>query len=235
MSDPAGGPETVLGLDNVPLALPVAGVGPRALAAFVDYVLVAIFAALLVVGGIALATTLGERAWIALALVVLGFFTLEYGYFAGFEIGLAGQTPGKKALALRVVDASGGRATTRGILVRNCVRSVDLFLGVLVMAADPLSRRLGDRLAGTLVVHEPPAERPLLLRRIPRGWEAKDVAVVESFFRRRPHMETARAHALASRLLEAVRRDDPELLAGIPESAADPERALRTALDVEGA
>jgi len=35
--------ETVLGLDNVPLDLPVAGVGPRVLAAFLDYLLQASF------------------------------------------------------------------------------------------------------------------------------------------------------------------------------------------------
>ena len=226
-------PETVLGLDNVRLDLPVAAVGTRVLAGFVDYLVVFVLAAGWTAAMIALGVTLGQRAWLAFAIALVGYFLLEYGYFAGFEVFLDGQTPGKKALSLRVVDQAGGRAETRALLVRNVVRTVDLMVGVPLMAMDPLSRRVGDRLGGTLVVHEVREQRGILVRRVPRGWQARDVAVVESFFRRRHQLEPARRQELARKLLEAVRRDDPELLAG--DTGTYPEQALLRALEIENA
>jgi uncharacterized RDD family membrane protein YckC len=226
-------PETVLGLDNVSLDLPVAGVGTRVLAGFVDYTIVGVVAAGWTVAMVALGVTLGERAWIAVVIALFGYFLLEYGYFAGLEILLEGQTPGKRVLDLRVVDQGGGRAETRALLVRNLVRLVDLMVGVPLMAIDPLSRRVGDRLGGTLVVHETREQRGLLVRRVPRGWQARDVAVVESYFRRRHQLEPARRQEIARKLFEAVRRDDPELLAG--DSGTFPEQALLHALQIENA
>jgi uncharacterized RDD family membrane protein YckC len=226
-------PETVLGLDNVPLDLPVAGVGTRVLAAFLDYLVVMIVAVGWTVAMIALGTALSDRVWIAFAVGILGFFLLEYGYFAGLEIYLDGQTPGKRAMDLRVVDQAGGRAEPRALLVRNVVRSVDLLVGVPLMAMDPLSRRVGDRLGGTLVVHEARERGGLLVRRVPRGWQARDVAVVESYFRRRHQLEPGRREQLARKLLDAVRRDDPDLLAA--SAGLQPEQALQQALQIENA
>ena len=54
------------------------------------------------------------------------------------------------ALRLRVVTAEGGRPGASALLMRNLVRALDLVFGIPLMAVDPLSRRLGDRLAGTL-------------------------------------------------------------------------------------
>jgi uncharacterized RDD family membrane protein YckC len=226
-------PETVLGLDNVPLDLPVAGVGTRVLAGFLDYLVVTIADVGWTVAMVALGTALSDKVWIVVAVAILGYFLLEYGYFAGFELYLDGQTPGKRALGLRVVDQAGGRAEPRALLVRNAVRLVDLLVGVPLMAMDPLARRVGDRLGGTLVVHETREKGGLLVRRVPRGWQARDVAVVESYFRRRQQLEPGRREELARRLLEAVRRDDPELLAAA--AGLQPEQALQQALQIENA
>src|ERR671925_944058 len=105
--------EAILGLDNVALRLPIAGAGSRALAAFVDYLLVSVLTftmiMLLVFSAAAIRTrTAAGGAWLV-AFGIIGFFLLEYGFFAGFEIATGGQTPGKKALGLRVVNAQGGR------------------------------------------------------------------------------------------------------------------------------
>jgi len=224
--------ETVLAMDNIPLALPVAGVGSRALAAFLDYILVAVIA----IAWMFVSVYLGPRLravmrleWV-LAVMIVGSFVLEYGYFAGVEVFTGGRSFGKWALDLRVVSRDGGRASVGALLLRNMVRLLDLLVGVWFMLLDPLARRLGDRLAGTLVVHtRSTQEREIVVGRIPAGWGAREVAVVESLLRRADGMDPARARALAGELLAVIERDDPSLLGDAPPDA-DPLFRLRRAV-----
>ena len=227
--------ETVLGLDNIPLELPVARLGSRILAALVDYLAVwALFAVwVLATTVVGIALDLGQ-GW-RIALVIAGLFAAEWGYFAGMEVATGGRTLGKRAVRLRVVSRAGGRAGAGALAVRNLVRTVDLLIGALLMACDPLSRRLGDWLGGTLVVHaEPrPREREVVLVRIPPGWEASRVAVAEGLLGRAGELDPGHALNLARRVVSWVERDAPELLAGTP-VADDPMTALRLALVAGG-
>jgi uncharacterized RDD family membrane protein YckC len=206
---------TVLGLDNVPLELPIAGPGSRSLAAFLDYLVVGI--AVFAWGALCVAvSTLGtQTGWWMLALFLVGFFVIEYGYFAAVEIAREGQTFGKWAIGLRVVTREAARPGPAAFLIRNAVRSVDLVVGVPLMAVDPLSRRLGDRLAGTLVVYEHASTREMMLRRTPSGWSAQEAALLEAFLWRAPEMEAWRAERLARQLLECIQHDDPALAAEV--------------------
>ena len=210
MDDHVSSETTVLGLDNIPLELPVAGAGSRALAAMLDYLIVGILVILwgFVCMGLGIGAHLG---WWALGLFFLGFFVIEYGYFAGVEIAREGQTFGKWALGLRVVTRDGARPGTAALLLRNAVRSVDLVVGVPLMATEALARRLGDRLAGTLVIHTHSPARETVARRTPSGWDAQDAAVLEMFLRRAHEMEAGRAERLAGQLLETIQADDPDL------------------------
>lgn len=224
-----GPAETVLGLDNVPLDLPIAGAGSRALAAFLDYLVVAAVSILWLVGG-AFAAAWARVGWgWVVAVLVVGLFVIDYGYFAGVEIATGGRSFGKWAIGLRVVARHGGRPAVAALLVRNCVRTVDLLVGVPMMSLDPLARRLGDRLAGTLVVHVRSREPEVVLHRIPRGWGGREVALLESFLRRASDLEPERAQRMARQLLGCIERDDPSLLAGV-ERDPDPIEALRRAL-----
>jgi hypothetical protein len=135
---------------------------------------------------------------------------------------------------LRVVTAEGGTPGAGALLARNLVRSLDLIFGPLLMAVDPLSRRLGDRLAGTLVVHDRPPDAAPVLGRVPPGWGPRELALVEAFLARAGSLDdTAAAWAMADRILERIRRDAPELLAGV-DPRRDPIAAIRQALGVEG-
>ena len=88
----------ILGLDNVPLELPLAGVGSRTLAALLDYLLLLTLLGVWWTGGIA---TMGllelAQGWFW-GILILGSFFLQWGYFTMLEIVMHGQTPGKKAL-----------------------------------------------------------------------------------------------------------------------------------------
>jgi uncharacterized RDD family membrane protein YckC len=222
--------ETVLALDNVPLALPIAGPGTRALAAFLDYLIVSVLAVLWAAGGFWLIAISGRRGAWAVAVVVLGFFVIEYGYFAGVEVGTGGRTFGKWAMGLRVTSRLGAQPGTPSLLIRNCVRSVDLLTGVPMMALDPLARRLGDRLAGTLVLRERKAEAESLLGRVPRGWDGRQIAIAEDFLRRASELEPHRAERLAAQVLSAIEEVDSDLLTGIDRTVG-PVETLRRALD----
>lgn len=78
------------------------------------------------------------------------------GYFALFE-GLFGQTPGKAIVGIRVTDLRGRRASWRAVLIRNVLRVIDSFpsvyvVGVLIARYSVRRQRLGDHVAGTIVV-----------------------------------------------------------------------------------
>jgi uncharacterized RDD family membrane protein YckC len=232
----AGGPSetTVLGLDNVPLDLPIAGAGSRALAVFLDYLVIGIVVLIWGVVCIVGSTIGGGAGWWMLALFLVGFFLIEYGYFAGVEVTREGQTLGKWALGLRVVTREGGRPGTAAFLVRNAVRSVDLVVGVPLIVLDPLARRLGDRLAGTLVVHTQAPARETVLHRTPRGWNAQETALLENFLLRAPDMESWRADRLARQLLACIEHDDPALASEMDRSKG-PVEALRRVMEAGGA
>lgn len=217
----------VLGLDNIRLALPIAGVGSRVLAAFVDTLIVFVGLAL---WGLALVFLLPEELgdW-RIALFVIGYFVIDQGYFATSEIATRGRTLGKRAVGLRVVARDGGTAGASAYLLRNLVREIDVLIGVFLMAFDPMSRRLGDRLGDTLVVHEETGRRDVTLGRIPPGWSAREVALAESFFARTGELDLDQALFLARRFNGWLARDAPELLAGA-DPDGEPIAALRDAL-----
>jgi uncharacterized RDD family membrane protein YckC len=225
--------ESILALDNIRVDLPVAGAGSRCLAGLIDICAVAVLELLWVLLCWALMTWV-NGSW-GLAAAVAGIFLVEWGYFAGMEIATGGRTLGKRALGLRVVTAEGAEAGAGSLLVRNLVREIDYLAGVPLMASDPLARRLGDRLAGTLVVHEERRRRVLLLGRVPPGWAARDVAVVEGFLARAGELHDAAARdEMARRLLARVERDAPELLAGLGRPGIEgPVAMLRQALAAE--
>lgn len=225
--------ESILGLDNIRLDLPVASVGSRSLAAFLDYLVLGALAFLWILICVFVFVPLLSN--LVPVFLIAGIFLLHWGYFAIFEIASGGRTLGKMALHLRVVTAEGGAAGPGSLLIRNLLRSLDIVFGVPLMAIDPLARRLGDRLAGTLVVHERGMESGPVLGRVPPGWGPRELAAVESFLTRARGLQdadTASTWELADRILLRIRRDAPELLATV-DTRADPVAAIRQALQVE--
>jgi uncharacterized RDD family membrane protein YckC len=175
VSDPVGSAEPSSALDKLtidtpeqlPLEYPLAGVGSRFLALFVDsmiqlvFVLVA-FIGLFLVGVGAERLFRSASVWTLAVLVFFGFL-VYYGYFAFFEAIWNGQTPGKRHLQLRVIKENGGPISVYDAVSRNMVRLVDQFpglygIGVVSVLLSRRSQRLGDFVAGTVVVHEKPLQ-----------------------------------------------------------------------------
>jgi uncharacterized RDD family membrane protein YckC len=162
----------------VAIEFPLAGIGSRFVAVLLDYLLQAaaviiltiIFALLLsgTSGGggarSAAADNLSTK-W-AIAIVIAIPFLLEWAYFALFEAFWHGQTPGKRIMKIRVIQQTGRPVSLFESLGRNLVRIVDWLpsfyvIGVISMFVTKRQQRLGDLIAGTLVVHERPLEAPL--------------------------------------------------------------------------
>jgi uncharacterized RDD family membrane protein YckC len=147
--------------ERVALSLEVAGLGPRALAYLVDLLLLflAWVTALLLysIGG-DLLRRLQALSLLGQLLVVAAVLLSGWGWDVAFETLGRGQTPGKRALGLRVVRTDGAPVGLAESLARNLLRAVEVPLGyapaVLAVALGPRHQRLGDLVAGTLVVRE---------------------------------------------------------------------------------
>jgi len=89
-------------------------------------------------------------------------------YFAYFFFGesVSGQTVGKRLLSIAVISHTGTRASRRSILIRNLLRPwlplvpVAYVVGSIVLFATSARQRVGDLLAGTIVVDVPRAHAP---------------------------------------------------------------------------
>ena len=90
---------------------------------------------------------------LALMLMTMIFSIL---YFTLLEAWWNGQSLGKKLLRIKVVNEDGSSINLSTSFLRNALRVVDAFFGYLVGAIfiwrSPKKQRLGDRLAGTIVV-----------------------------------------------------------------------------------
>lgn len=109
----------------------------------------------------------------ALALISIVWFLIEWGYFIVMEAAWSGQTVGKRALGLRVIQESGVRISPAHAALRNLTRPLDhlpgLYLvGAVVALFNEGNQRPGDLLAGTIVVRERRIKLPSSLSR-PEG------------------------------------------------------------------
>lgn len=149
-----------------------AGIGPRFLALLADLALwcAVFFPVTRIVKGVWLMSPADHNWRLGLAVfdpICLVFLVVIVLYQVLLE-GLAGATFGKWVAGIRVVGPDGRVPGLRRSLARNLLRLVDglpalNLLGILLVLQSPERARLGDRLAGTRVVHPPFAspEAPL--------------------------------------------------------------------------
>ncbi len=81
-------------------------------------------------------------------------FLLWFAYFVVTELTL-GASLGKVVTGLRVTREDGSVLDLQAALLRNALRFVDVFfclVGAVVALSSPKRQRIGDRVAGTLVV-----------------------------------------------------------------------------------
>lgn len=154
----------VLTPEHVALRFQTAGLGSRAAAQLIDMVimygaLVLLFIALALIGELQPEFYNFINSSLMVAVLFLVLFLIIFGYGIFFEYFWGGQTPGKRLLGLRVRQEQGQPLTFFSAVVRNLLRLIDslpLFylLGCLVIFFHPQHQRIGDLVAGTIVVYQ---------------------------------------------------------------------------------
>ncbi len=204
--------------ERVPLHFALASIGNRFIACAIDHSIQmgTLIGLLIIFILIADFSDLGERVtsapkWIIALLIVLVFILMS-GYFAFFEWIWNGQTPGKRWLKLRVIREDGRPISFFEAMVRNLLRNFDIMpspfysVGLISVFATERDQRVGDLVAGTVVVREREAEAPAFaevfaspvsdaalrrsFRAVPftadlNNLTEAEIQVVESFLRRR--------------------------------------------------
>ncbi len=151
--------------EHAALEFELAGLGSRFLAHLIDLLFIVLalvgFWLILFLGAIPLMSWqgLGFGSY-GIAMMILIFFVVMWGYFFLIEGYFQGITPGKKYMGLRVLREDGLPIGFYESAVRNFLRAADAFppptyaLGGIVMHLDPSGKRLGDMVAGTIVIRE---------------------------------------------------------------------------------
>ena len=213
--------------EQVVFGYTVAGIGSRAAAALLDHLILSLITLVLWVGFAFLATSLpviseairsAIGSW-AFALVILLQFAFFWGYFVFFEAVWDGQTPGKRRMGIRVVQDGGYSVSVAASAIRNLARIVDMqpgfvyAVGLVTAASARSGKRLGDMLAGTIVVHERVLNAPTLeaTNAPPDGALPSTLVVALSeqeyellgrFLARRASLDVERRRALTEQLAE---------------------------------
>jgi uncharacterized RDD family membrane protein YckC len=206
----------------------VAGPARRAVAHVIDLIIcyggAGIFAVVILfaMGGAgAISGAMNGAMGVGIGLILIAFFAAQWVYFAVWE-GLTGRTPGKSALRLRVLTTTGRPIHFTDAALRNILRAADAMptcyvAGLVSMALTRRFQRLGDLVAGTMVIIETktgaavplrlwPAPTPRELDELPSQvlLDADERAAIELFLRRRSALGDARAWELASFVASAL-------------------------------
>src|SRR6185503_4065301 len=158
--------------ERVPLHFALASIGNRFLACAIDHAIQALALGLIAIASLTLAsfsfieqTMASAPKWVIAVMIIL-LFLIFAGYFAFFEWIWSGQTPGKRWLKLRVIREDGRPITFWEAAVRNLLRSFDMMpipfysIGLISVFSTTRDQRVGDMVAGTVVVREREAEAP---------------------------------------------------------------------------
>jgi uncharacterized RDD family membrane protein YckC len=137
--------------EGIAILLRPAGAVPRSLAYALDWFI------RFVTFSVA-ATILGGVKGVGVGLMLLVYFGLEWLYPIVFELLPGAATPGKRVLGLQVMMDTGLPITPSAAVTRNLLRVADFMpvafaFGLLAMLLRHDFKRLGDIVAGTLVVH----------------------------------------------------------------------------------
>ena len=198
--------------ENVLLSFGVAGPGVRMGAYLFDtFFRAVILVAVGILVSMLTALALGDLSG---GVLLLTIFFLEWGYGSFFEAFWNGRTPGKYILGLRVIKEGGYSISFFDAFLRNLLRAADGFcfyaVGFLVMFWSGKMQRLGDLVAGTIVVREQrrtlrgnlgalEAVEPISPTTLERHYvpSERTLSLIEKFYRRSGTVENPRTNEIA--------------------------------------
>jgi uncharacterized RDD family membrane protein YckC len=223
--------------EQTSLEFPLAGVGSRFLAMLADSVIQAVAVILLIlliyyaIPTTRLASLMGPQ-W-AFAFAIIALFLINSGYFAFFEAVWNGQTPGKRLAQIRVIKDDGRPISAFDSMARNLLRIVDelptfYMIGIISVLCSKENKRLGDYVAGTVVVHEKTIHdaRPFLETRSDgsgpvydtSSMTADELNLVEAFLNRRESLEAPVRTSMAAKISKRIAAKVGTDVAGWPQT-----------------
>lgn len=217
--------------ESVELEFTLAGIGSRAWALIIDYPILflslgvfiliwALISNLLIDVGLDIFGSSFVLWTTAIAFLI--FFFVYTGYFVFFETIWQGQTPGKRIAKIRVIRDDGRPVSLPQASLRALLRPIDetLFIGAFLIMLNNNEKRLGDLVAGTIVIQAHPANKSTNLT---ISEEAKsfyislqkvsdlsqmlpdDFAIIREYLQRRNGMSKKAKSALSIKLAEQVK------------------------------
>ena len=143
---------TVLTPEGIEIEQRLAGIWSRSYAWFIDLLIRSLIYILLII-------ITSNMDLFGYGLLLISIFILEWFYPVFFEIKYNGQTPGKKVLKIRTINADATNISWSGSLVRNLLRTVDFLpfmyaTGLITILITKNFQRIGDLAANTIVVYD---------------------------------------------------------------------------------
>ncbi len=173
--------------ESIELEFTLAGIGSRAWALVIDYnilgaILIGFLAiiwtisSVLVEGWGSFFGTRNIELWLG-AIAFITAFAIYTSYFVFFETLWQGQTPGKRLAKIRVIQDDGRLIGLQQATLRALIRSVDdtFFIGALLIMLTKKEKRLGDLLAGTIVIQ---TEASTTSASFPVSSKAQEIAIL---------------------------------------------------------
>ncbi len=147
--------------ESVELEFVLAGLGNRIYALSIDYLIWSSTLLILLLGWAFIISQINWlqsepiRPWVS-AIQILILFGVYIGYFIIFETLWRGQTPGKRYVKIRVIREDARNVGIQQSILRSLLRPVDdiFCLGLLLILFTAQEKRLGDWVAGTILVQE---------------------------------------------------------------------------------
>ncbi|MCM3115676.1 RDD family protein [Neobacillus sp. MER 74] len=154
----------------VSIQFQIAGLGSRSAAFIIDQLLLMAFNILTLIVLFFVLDGMSKMEFIfignslPIAITIIALFIVNGGYFFAYEFFSGGRTLGKKLMGIRVIQENGHSITLLSSFIRNLIRIIDslptaYFLGIIMIFFHSKHKRLGDLVAGTIVVHERKAKR----------------------------------------------------------------------------
>ena len=218
--------------ESVELEFTLAGIGNRSFALIIDYIIIGLSLLFVWIISIFLAFQLAPEfmsggtlnrvvQWIW-AIQSIITFVLYAGYFVILETLWQGQTLGKKWIKIRVIRDNGKPERLPQAILRALLRPVDdiLFIGVFLIIFSQQEKRLGDLVAGTIVVQDEQASKSANFNISPEAQDLavqlrieaeianllpEDFAIIRDFLQRRKTMILEYQHKLSRKLAEQVK------------------------------
>lgn len=213
--------------EHVKVPFESAGIGSRSMAKLIDLILIggimipiglviyAVSSILSLTSSYQLPSILIGLIWVIIAFIPILYFSLTEYWFKG-------QTLGKRLFNLRVITDDGQNPSFSSIFLRNVLQLVDILpgfylFGLVTMFIHKKEKRMGDLVAGTLVVQERNDQIkevpfyytfPVLTKKDRQDFKALTVIpseffrILESFLGRRKDLTLDRRKELANQLIQ---------------------------------